>query len=91
METPEHTPQELAEAQAAKDAALMESLQARRKDVAANIAAERPHYMNRAERRAQVKYYAAVLAAGNKQEPYVDGTIVPRSQRRRRKGSRYAH
>lgn len=44
----------------------------------------KPQPMNRAERRAQVKFYATVLAQGNKQVPYVDPTIRPKSQRRRR-------
>ena len=44
--------------------------------------------LNRAQRRQQVKFYASVLAAGNKQKPYRDPTIVPRGARRRLKKGR---
>lgn len=47
--------------------------------------------MNRAQRRAQVKFYAAMLAETERQTPVVNPTIVPKSARRLRKNSRHAH
>lgn len=47
--------------------------------------------MNRAERRAQVKQYAAILALTERQRPIVNPTIIPKADRRRRKGTRRAH
>lgn len=46
--------------------------------------------MNRADRRAQVKLYARILAETERQTPVVNPTIIPRSQRRKRKGGRRA-
>lgn len=100
----------LAEAQAAKDAALMSALIDRRKRakspakaIVADVAAaedEADHPqpvaapripLNRAQRRAQVKQYARILALTERQVPVVNPTIIPKSARRRRKNSRYAH
>lgn len=47
--------------------------------------------MNRAQRRAQVKFYAKLLAETERQTPIVNPTIIPKSARRQRKNSRYAH
>lgn len=47
--------------------------------------------MNRAQRRAQVQQYARILAETERQTPVVNPTIIPKSARRQRKGSRYAH
>lgn len=44
--------------------------------------------MNRAERRQQVRMYAALLAASEKQTPVVNPTIIPKSKRRRRAGQK---
>jgi hypothetical protein len=46
--------------------------------------------MNRAERRAQVRMYAKVLAESERQRPIVNPTIIPR-QTRRANRSRRAH
>lgn len=82
----------LAEAQAAKDAELMASLKAKRgapqpMQEPITITTDARPKMNRAERRQQVKLYAMVLAGTEKQTPVRNPTIIPRSQRRRRKSA----
>lgn len=85
-----------AEEQAAKDGALLAQLnEARQK--AREARAEEPEQepftittdrvpLNRAQRRAQVRQYASLLAATERQTPIVHPTIIPRSKRRRRPG-----
>jgi hypothetical protein len=119
------TEQFLAEAQAAKDLALLQELNARRakakEQEAITLNGKAVHHidesgaavdedglpleltevpdeepepvrmpMNRAERRKQVKLYAMVLAATERQTPIVNPTIIPRAKRRRQKGGRRA-
>lgn len=80
----------LAQAQADKDLDLLAaaSAKAREKRVEPEPVTER--HMNRAERRAQVKYYAKLLAETERQEPIRNATIIPRAKRRRQKGGRRA-
>lgn len=92
------TAQAIAEAQAAKDREFLDALRKRQvsevildetstaEGVADAVAVAQRMPMNRAERRTRVKFYAKVLAESERQVPYVDPTIVPRYQRRRRKG-----
>ena len=95
----------LAEAQALKDAELLAALQERKREVKERILAEVGEAeaaapapaapvripMNRAQRRAQVRMYARLLAATERQQPVVNPTIIPKSARRRRKGNRRVH
>jgi hypothetical protein len=91
--------QALAEAQAEKDREFLADL--RKKQVsevildetstAENVAAAIRQPMNRAERRAQVKQYATILAYGNRQRPVINPTIIPKADRRLRKRSKHAH
>lgn len=84
----------LAEEAAAKDRALLADIKLMAKHTK-RVADEKPKQpernpMNRAERRAQVKVYAAVLAMSERQTPVINPTIVPRAQRRRQKQHRRA-
>jgi hypothetical protein len=95
--------QALAEAQAEKDREFLDALRKKQvsevildeaataESVADAVAVAQRQPMNRAERRAQVKQYAAILAFGNKQTPVVNPTIIPKSARRLRKRSKHAH
>lgn len=91
MENPS-TASELATAQAAKDQELLAALQARKEageEPAAIVQEPAPRiYLSRAERRAQVKQYAALLTLSERQAPVVNPTIIPKSARRARKGQR---
>lgn len=79
----------LAQAQAKKDADLMEALKDRPKPKVIEAVAATPRIlMNRAQRRAQVKAYSRVLAMTERQVPVVNPTIVPKSKRRRQPGQR---
>lgn len=89
----------IAEEQAEKDAAMLAALQEKWEQwdektaaLAEQIEPEAPEVrpLNRAERRAQVAFYAMVLAGGNKQTPVRNATIIPRAERRRRKQHRRA-
>lgn len=44
--------------------------------------------LNRAERRAQVKFYASMLASTERQTPVINPTIISRADRRRQKQQR---
>lgn len=86
----------VAEAQAAKDLELLQALNARKAEAQEQepitITTDEPQRvpLNRAERRAQVKLYATILASTERQVPVVNPTIIPRRERRRRKGGRRA-
>lgn len=90
----------VAVAQAEKDIALLEQLNAKRAEAKAEqepitITTDDPDLMerkpmNRAERRQQVKLYAMLLRETEKQQPIVNPTIVPKAARRRKKGGRRA-
>jgi hypothetical protein len=83
----------VAQAQAEKDLELLAALQARKEEGLEEqepftITTDEPVRvpLNRAERRAQVKLYAAILASTERQTPIVNPTIIPRRERRRKKG-----